>query len=476
MTGFRCRFARAKLFGLLGPNGAGKSTSVSLAVGPAGARCRARVTIEGHGNPAEPAVRQTIGVAPQALALYDLLTGEENLRFFGEVYGLSGAQLDERVEWCLDFVGLTDRKGDRAGSYSGGMKRRLNLAAALMHDPELLLLDEPTVGVDPQSRNKIFESIEALHRDGRTIIYTTHYMEEAERLCDRIAIIDAGKLLALGTLDELLAAHGGPPTLIVKTNGAEQRLQTADPLAELNRIAAHDADRRVPDGAPDARAGVSAPDRPQPQGLTMIRQDHRARAQGPAPHAAQSRRHVLHVRVAGPRDGAVRHRVRRPGRRRAGQGPDCRRRRRQHRRLARVPQEARGVVRADADDAAGCGERRPPRPAHRFIVVKPGFGEASKRMFYGSPREIEVGVDPARQAEAGMIEGLLMKHAAADMQKMFTDPHASTAMVDKALGDMKQAPPDQVAPVQRFLGELKTFMGTPQSRGRRERRRVNGSR
>ncbi len=111
------------------------------------------------------------------------------------------------------------------------MKRRLNLAAALLHDPELLLLDEPTVGVDPQSRNKIFESIEALHREGRTIIYTTHYMEEAERLCDRIAIIDAGKLLALGTLSELLAAHGGPPTLVVKTNGGEQRMQTADPLA-----------------------------------------------------------------------------------------------------------------------------------------------------------------------------------------------------------------------------------------------------
>ena len=179
--------------------------------------------------------------------------------------------------WCLDFVGLTDRKGDRVGGYSGGMKRRLNLAAAVMHDPELLLLDEPTVGVDPQSRNKIFESIEALHRDGRTIIYTTHYMEEAERLCDRIAIVDAGKLLALGTLDELLAAHGGPPTLIVQTDGEEQRLQTADPLAELNRLAARTADRSLPDGAPDARAGVPAPDRPQPA-ETDHEENHRARA------------------------------------------------------------------------------------------------------------------------------------------------------------------------------------------------------
>jgi ABC-2 type transport system ATP-binding protein len=227
-----------ELFGLLGPNGAGKSTSVSMAVGML-TPDSGTVSIEGHGNPAAPAVRQAIGVAPQALALYDLLTGEENLAFFGSVYGLGGARLQERVKWALDFVGLSDRKDDRVGGYSGGMKRRLNLAAAVIHDPQLLLLDEPTVGVDPQSRNKIFESIEALHRDGRTIIYTTHYMEEAERLCERIAIVDAGKLLALGTLTELLAAHGGPPTLIVRSNGMEQRYQSADPLAELNRIAAH---------------------------------------------------------------------------------------------------------------------------------------------------------------------------------------------------------------------------------------------
>ena len=240
VDGLSLSIRKGELFGLLGPNGAGKSTAVSLAVGLLAPDSGA-VTIEGYGNPAEPAVRQRIGVAPQSLALYDLLTGEENLRFFGEVYGLSGARLAERVKWCLDFVGLIDRKSDRVGGYSGGMKRRLNMAAAVIHDPELLLLDEPTVGVDPQSRNKIFESIEALHRDGRTIIYTTHYMEEVERLCDRLAIIDAGKLLALGTLNELLAAHGGPPTLIVRTNGEEQRLETADPLAELNRIAARSA-------------------------------------------------------------------------------------------------------------------------------------------------------------------------------------------------------------------------------------------
>jgi linearmycin/streptolysin S transport system ATP-binding protein len=236
VDGLSLSIRKGEVFGLLGPNGAGKSTSVSLSVGLL-APDSGEVTIDGYGDPQDAAVRRKIGVAPQALALYDNLTAEENLRFFGEVYMLSGAQLAERVKWCLDFVGLTERKDDRVVGFSGGMKRRLNIAAAVVHDPELILLDEPTVGVDPQSRNKIFESIEELHRRGRTIIYTTHYMEEAERLCDRIAIVDAGKLLALGTLSDLLETHGGPPTLMIKTNGAEQRMQAVDPLAELNRIA-----------------------------------------------------------------------------------------------------------------------------------------------------------------------------------------------------------------------------------------------
>jgi ABC-2 type transport system ATP-binding protein len=237
VDGLTLSVRKGEILGLLGPNGACKSTSVSLSVGLL-APDAGTVTIDNYGNPADAAVRRKIGVAPQSLALYDSLTGEENLRFFGEVYGLAGAKLVERVGWCLAFAGLTDRKRDRVEGYSGGMKRRLNLAAAVIHDPELLLFDEPTVGVDPQSRNKIFDSIEALHQLGRTIIYTTHYMEEAERLCDRIAIVDAGKLLALGTLDELLAAHGGAPTLIVQSRGEERRLRVADPLAELNRLAA----------------------------------------------------------------------------------------------------------------------------------------------------------------------------------------------------------------------------------------------
>ena len=237
VDGLSLTVGRGEVLGLLGPNGAGKSTTVNLAVGLLSPDA-GRIAIDGAGDPREPAVRKRLGVAPQALALYEVLTGEENLRFFGEVYGLSGATLSERVRWSLDFVGLTDRRKDRVGAYSGGMKRRLNLASALVHDPELILLDEPTVGVDPQSRNQIFENILALKQLGRTLIYTTHYMEEAERLCDRVAIIDKGRLLALGKVPELLATYRAHPILVVQTAEGERRVETADPLGELNRLAA----------------------------------------------------------------------------------------------------------------------------------------------------------------------------------------------------------------------------------------------
>ena len=175
------------------------------------------------------------------------------------------ATLASRVTWALEFVGLADRRQDRVETYSGGMKRRLNLAAAILHDPDLVLLDEPTVGVDPQSRNSIFDSLLALKAAGKTIVYTTHYMEEAERLCDRVAIMDHGKLLALDTVRGLTATHGGPPTLILRTPAGEERIETREPLAELNRQAAA---RGIGDaggvrgGVADARAGLPAPDGP----------------------------------------------------------------------------------------------------------------------------------------------------------------------------------------------------------------------
>jgi len=225
-----------EVYGLLGPNGAGKTTTIGLATGLL-APDEGEVTVRGHGSPSQPAVRACLGVAPQSLALYDSLTGEENVAFFGTVYGLTGMRRTTLVARAIDFVGLGERKRDLVKTYSGGMKRRLNLAVAIVHEPDLILLDEPTVGVDPQSRNLIFENIRALKAQGRTLVYTTHYLEEADRLCDRVAIVDEGRLLAEGTVSELVARHGATPVLVVETPEGERRIESKDPLAELNRLA-----------------------------------------------------------------------------------------------------------------------------------------------------------------------------------------------------------------------------------------------
>lgn len=193
-----------EFLGLLGPNGAGKSTLMSLVAGlkrgDAGA-----ITLNGQiATAASSAVRQQLGFVPQNLALYDDLTAEENLQVFGELFALDRSTLKTRIDEGLQAVGLDDRRRERTKTFSGGMKRRLNLVAALLHRPKLLLCDEPTVGVDPQSRNAIFEFLQQRNAEGLTIIYSTHYMEEATRLCSRIAIIDHGKILADGTVDDLL--------------------------------------------------------------------------------------------------------------------------------------------------------------------------------------------------------------------------------------------------------------------------------
>ena len=196
--------ARGEFFGLLGPNGAGKSTLMSLV---AGLRAPDAGTLTLDGAPltaANTASRLALGLVPQSIALYDELSAEQNLKIFGELYGLRGADLRARIDEALEAVQLADRRRDQVKTFSGGMQRRLNLVAALLHRPKLLLCDEPTVGVDPQSRNAIFDFLEARARAGLTVIYSTHYMEEATRLCTRIGIIDHGKILALGTLDELL--------------------------------------------------------------------------------------------------------------------------------------------------------------------------------------------------------------------------------------------------------------------------------
>jgi ABC-2 type transport system ATP-binding protein len=244
---------RGEIFGLLGPNGAGKTTTVNLAVGLLEPD-RGRVEVDGAGSPKAPEVRARIGVAPQSLAVYEELSAEENLNFFGRIQGLHGLGLKERVDWSLEFVGLSDRRKDRVRTYSGGMKRRLNLAVAVLHDPPLLLLDEPTVGVDPQSRNAIFDRILDLRKLGRTIVYTTHYMEEAQRLCDRVGIIDQGKLLALDTVDWLIAAHGGKSVVTAERPDGETRIETEDPVAELARLQSDGKLLRFRVDAPDLEA------------------------------------------------------------------------------------------------------------------------------------------------------------------------------------------------------------------------------
>ncbi|HVU35854.1 MAG TPA: ABC transporter ATP-binding protein [Opitutaceae bacterium] len=193
-----------EFFGLLGPNGAGKSTLMSLVAGLRQPES-GRVVVDG--TPVTQTSldsRRALGLVPQSIALFLELTAEENLRIFGGLQGLRGATLKARVDEAFAAVQLADRRRSVVKSFSGGMQRRLNLAAALLHRPKLLLCDEPTVGVDPQSRNAIFEFLQQLNRTGVTVIYSTHYMEEAERLCSRIGIIDHGRILALGSLDQLL--------------------------------------------------------------------------------------------------------------------------------------------------------------------------------------------------------------------------------------------------------------------------------
>jgi ABC-2 type transport system ATP-binding protein len=203
LDGVSFRAAKGETVGLLGPNGAGKTTTVSMIAGlirPDAGEVRIAGSL--MRTDTDPAKRG-IGLVPQDLGLYEEISARENLHLFGALYGMSGAPLRRAMDSAMDLVGLTARAKDPVKDFSGGMKRRLNLAAALLHDPLLLLLDEPTVGVDPQSRNAIFDNLEQLRRQGKTVLYTTHYMEEAERLCDRLVIVDHGKILRDDTLQAL---------------------------------------------------------------------------------------------------------------------------------------------------------------------------------------------------------------------------------------------------------------------------------
>ena len=208
VDGISFEINRGEIFGLLGPNGAGKSTIISILC------CLLEptlgsVVIDGSDiRKNANNIKKIIGVVPQEISLYHTLTARENLAFYGKIYGLSGRTLKTRVEALLDMVGLTDRADDLLEGYSGGMKRRINIAAALLHEPRILYLDEPSTGVDPQSRRKIYDTIQDLNRQGTTVLLTTHQMEDAEKLCHRIAIMDKGKLIALDTLKGLLELVG----------------------------------------------------------------------------------------------------------------------------------------------------------------------------------------------------------------------------------------------------------------------------
>ena len=200
---------RGEIFGLLGPNGAGKTTVLSI-ICTLLRPTSGSVTFHSQDTSLRPVrFRNLFGLAPQEIALYPSLTARENLHYFGSLYGLSGRELRKRIEECLALVGLSDRGGDRIDTFSGGMKRRANLAGAILHSPRVLFLDEPTVGIDAQSRNLILENLRTLRNDGATIVYTTHYMEEAETLCERVAIMDRGKIVAEGSPRSLVAAMEG---------------------------------------------------------------------------------------------------------------------------------------------------------------------------------------------------------------------------------------------------------------------------
>jgi ABC-2 type transport system ATP-binding protein len=242
---------RGEVFSLLGPNGAGKTTTISV-LSCLIAPTRGDATVAGHSVRREPgAVKRVIGVVPQEIALYRALSARENLLFWGQMYGLGGAELRRRVDEVLELVGLRERAKDRIETYSGGMQRRINLAAGLLHRPQVVFMDEPTVGIDPHSRRNILDMVKQLNAQGMTVLYTTHYMEEAQELSSRIGIIDHGKLIALGTLTELtrlvgqedivelqVATESTPPELLQafnRVNGVSQASRENGSLRLLAR-------------------------------------------------------------------------------------------------------------------------------------------------------------------------------------------------------------------------------------------------
>ena len=211
------KIEEGEIFGLLGPNGAGKSTMIKMICGLVKIDSGS-IRIDQLGvNESPLETKKRIGLVPQDLAIYDNLTAKENLNFFARLYGLRGKLLKERVEEALEFVGLTDKRNDKPDTFSGGMKRRLNIACGIMHHPKIVIMDEPTVGIDPQSRNHILEAVRTLNKLGSTVIYTSHYMEEVEAISSRVGIMDHGRLIALGTRQELRDQMGQEEKIVIET-------------------------------------------------------------------------------------------------------------------------------------------------------------------------------------------------------------------------------------------------------------------
>ena len=236
VRGLSLEIGAGETFGLLGPNGAGKTTTLSM-LSTLLAPSSGDATIFGTSLRRDPReIRRYVGLAPQELSLYPGLTGEENLHFLGSLYAVPGRVLRARSDRLLELVGLTARRRHRVATYSGGMKRRLSLACSLVHGPRLVLLDEPTVGVDPQSRANIFDAVAAIAAEGNTVLYTTHYMEEAERLCDRIAIMDDGRILGVGTLAELLDVVGAGEVIELRGTWSDASVERLRALPDVTRV------------------------------------------------------------------------------------------------------------------------------------------------------------------------------------------------------------------------------------------------
>ena len=233
--------AEGETYGLLGPNGAGKTTSISMVAGLL-ERDGGEVVVDGRPmTTTATTAKAAIGLVPQDLAIYPDLTARENLMFFGRLYGMAGKPLAARVAEVLEIIDLAERAGDRTEEYSGGMKRRLNIGIGLLHRPRLLILDEPTVGVDPQSRNAILESVEQLSGEGMAVLYTTHYMEEAERLCDRVGIIDEGEIKAEGTRAELVSLVGQRDRVLLGVTGfAEPAVAALQGMEAVDEVSTRD--------------------------------------------------------------------------------------------------------------------------------------------------------------------------------------------------------------------------------------------